>query len=125
MSDGTTQPAGAKQPSFFNRTMMALLGVPVLGNLLGRGITVLTYTGRTSGKVYRMPIGYKQSGDVVTLQSNCGSEEKSWWRNFLGDGGPVSVLIDGADRRGHAVATRSDDGKVTVNIELEPAGAAK
>jgi hypothetical protein len=47
-------------------------------------------------------------------------DAKSWWRNFLGEGGPITLLrLDGADRTGHAVADRDEKGRVTVTIQLD------
>ena len=46
-------------------------------------------------------------------------DAKTWWRNFLGDGAPMTVRLDGAERTGHAVAHRDADGKVTVNVRLD------
>ena len=38
-------------------------------------------------------------------------DAKNWWRNFLGDGGPITLLdLDGRDRTGHAVANSDDRG---------------
>ena len=39
--------------------------------------------------------------------------------NLLGEGGPVTMLIRGQERSGHAVARRRDDGSVTVEIALD------
>ncbi len=102
-----------------NRFRLSLLHPPVVGRFLGRGLTVLTYTGHKSGRVYRTPVGYQRDGDTVTLESKFGSHKKSWWRNFVGDGAPVTLLIDGKDRPGHAVAVVDGDA-VTVTVTLQP-----
>jgi hypothetical protein len=47
-------------------------------------------------------------------------DAKSWWRNFLGDGAPLTVRLDGIERAGHAVAQRDDRGHVTVRVRLSP-----
>jgi hypothetical protein len=47
------------------------------------------------------------------------ADQKSWWRNFLGDGGTITLVgLDGADRSGHAVAVRDDAGRVEVKVRL-------
>jgi hypothetical protein len=46
-------------------------------------------------------------------------DAKNWWRNFLGDGEPLTLELDGADRTGHAVARRDDRGRVTVTVRLD------
>jgi hypothetical protein len=47
-------------------------------------------------------------------------DKKTWWRNFLGDGGPITLLgLDGSDRVGHAVATRDTGGGVSVAVTLD------
>jgi hypothetical protein len=47
-------------------------------------------------------------------------DKKNWWRNFLADGGPITLIgLDGADRTGHAVATRDANGGVSVAVRLD------
>jgi hypothetical protein len=45
-------------------------------------------------------------------------EAKNWWRNFIGDGAPLSVRLNGVERIGHAVAQRDASGRVTVQVRL-------
>jgi hypothetical protein len=45
-------------------------------------------------------------------------EAKTWWRNFLDDGGPLTLHLDGTERGGHAVAKRDEKGHVTVTVRL-------
>lgn len=104
-----------------NRFMISLLHTPIVGGFLGRGLTILTYTGHKSGQVYRTPVGYRRSDDTITLESKFGSHKKNWWRNFVGDGAPVTLLIGGKDRPGHAVAVVDGDA-VTVTVTLQPEG---
>jgi hypothetical protein len=101
-----------------NTVFVALMNAPVLGGLFRRGMVVIRYEGRKSGKTFELPVAYKRSGDTVTVGVAM-SDKKNWWRNFLGDGAPlVFVGLDGADRPAHAVATRSADGAVTVKAKL-------
>lgn len=98
------------------RIVNALRSHGFWGRLLGKGLTIITYTGRTSGKTYHVPVGYRRRGDTVVLRSTYGSDTKTWWRNFLGAGREATLWLDGADRSGHAVATRDDRGHVTVTV---------
>jgi hypothetical protein len=47
------------------------------------------------------------------------SDAKTWWRNFVGDGGPLTLRLDGDERSGHAVAERDQQGRVTVHMRLD------
>jgi hypothetical protein len=47
-------------------------------------------------------------------------DAKTWWRNFLGAGAPLSMQLKGVDRAGHAVARRDPKGQVTVSVRLDP-----
>jgi hypothetical protein len=64
-------------------------------------------------------VSYRRTGDEVTIGVAL-ADAKSWWRNFLGDGGPISLRLDRTDRSGHAVARRDDRGRVTVAVRLDP-----
>ena len=47
-------------------------------------------------------------------------DAKNWWRNFLGDGAPITLLdFDGRDRSGHAKAERDERGRVSVTVKLD------
>ena len=99
-----------------NRAVFALLDAPVVGRILGRGMTKIRYVGRRSGKTVELPVGYRRSGDDVIIRV-AAPDSKTWWRNFLGDGAPIELLgIDGHDCIAHAVATRDARGRVTVTV---------
>jgi hypothetical protein len=91
---------------------------PLLSRLVGRVFAIVTYTGRRSGKRVSLPVGYRRCDDELLIGVAM-PDAKTWWRNFLGEGGPVTVTLDGRERAGHAVATR-DDGGVTVRVQLRP-----
>lgn len=101
----------------FNGWVGALRRSPRWGRLVDRYITIVTYTGRRSGRTFSTPVGYRRAGDTVTIGVRL-PDAKNWWRNFTGDGGPISLHLDGADRTGHAVAHRDDNGRVTVTVRL-------
>jgi len=102
-----------------NKLFVGLINAPVIGGLVGRGLVVIRYVGRRSGKTFETPVGYRRSGDTLTVNVTA-PDAKSWWRNFLGEGGPITfVNLDGKDRTGHAVANRDDKGRVSVSVRLE------
>ena len=105
--------------SRFNGCVMSLRSSDRFGHLVSRRLTVVTYTGRRSGRTFTIPVGFRQTGDVVTIGVAL-PEAKKWWRNFLGEGGPISLQLDGADRTGHATARRDEKGRVTVTVHLKP-----
>ncbi|MEU2037012.1 nitroreductase/quinone reductase family protein [Nocardia niwae] len=104
-----------------NAGVVALLGAPVLGKLLGKGFVEITYVGRRSGKTFSTPVNYRRKGDQLVIGVAM-PDKKTWWRNFLGEGGPITLHLPGADRRGHAVAHRDERGRVFVNVRLDDQG---
>ena len=69
--------------------------------LLSRGLTLITVTGRRSGRRYTIPVGYLETVDaVVVLVGDAPS--KTWWRNYI-DPGPIEVTLRGVPRSGRAV----------------------
>lgn len=68
--------------------------------LLSRGLTLITVTGRRSGRRYTIPVGYLEAEDAVVVLVN-DAPSKTWWRNYL-DGGPIEVLLRGVRREGTA-----------------------
>jgi hypothetical protein len=102
-----------------NTAFVGLMNVPGVGAIVRRGLVVIRYSGRRSGKTFQTPVGYRRSGDTVTINI-AGPDSKNWWRNFLGEGGPITLLnLDGRDRHGHAVAERDAKGKVAVTVKLD------
>ncbi|WP_433508253.1 hypothetical protein ACQP04_18405 [Pseudonocardia halophobica] len=80
---------------------------------------MISYVGRRSGRTFRTPVAYRRSGDELVIGVQF-PDAKNWWRNFLGEGGPITVELDGADRTGHAAATRDGRGRVAVRVRLDP-----
>jgi hypothetical protein len=102
-----------------NSVVQPLVLSPRWGRLMESHMTVITYTGRRSGRTFTTPVGYKRHGDEVTIGVQF-PDQKKWWHNFLDGGGPISVRLQGVERHGRATAVRDPRGKVTVNIVLEP-----
>jgi hypothetical protein len=108
--------------SLFVRTVntiaVALLDAPVLGRIVGRGLVKIRYVGRRTGRTVELPVGYRRSGNDIII-GVAAPDAKTWWRNFLGDGGPITLLgLDGRDRIAHAVANRDANGRVSVTVAL-------
>ncbi len=101
----------------FNAPVAAIAASPRFGTLLRRNVTLITYTGRRSGRTFSIPVSYHRRGDEIEVGANL-PDAKTWWRNFLGEGGPVTLTLDDAERAGHAVAHRDANGRVTVRIRL-------
>jgi hypothetical protein len=69
--------------------------------LASKGLMVLSWTGRKSGREFSIPVGYQREGDsVVVLISKRG--EKSWWKNFR-EPWPAELLIRGRVRSASGV----------------------
>jgi hypothetical protein len=101
-----------------NTLVIRLRSSPRWGGLMSRRFTIVTYTGRRSGRTFSTPVGYRRAGSTVTISVSL-PERKTWWRNFTGDGGPVSLHLDGADHAGHAVAQVNDKSQVTVTVHVD------
>lgn len=101
-----------------NTPVAAIATSPRFGVGLGRTVTVISYRGRRSGRTFTIPVAYRRNGDAIDIAANM-PDAKTWWRNFLGDGAPISLRLDGENRTGHAVAHRDEKGRVTVNVRLD------
>jgi hypothetical protein len=86
--------------------------------MVSRHLTIVTYTGRRSGRTFSTPVGYRRAGDTVTIGVRL-PDAKKWWRNFTGEGGPISLELNGVDRTGHAVARRDERGRVSITVRLD------
>jgi hypothetical protein len=101
----------------FNAPVAALANSRRFGRLINRNIAMLTYTGRRSGRTYSIPVAYRRSGGDILISVGM-PEAKTWWRNFLDTGGPLTLRLDEAEHAGHAVATQDEKGAVTVTVRL-------
>jgi len=101
----------------FNAVAAKLIDVPLVGNVVRRNLVVISYVGRRSGKTFTTPVNYRRVGDEVVIHVGLPGA-KTWWRNFLGDGAPLTLDLDGTQRTGHAVARRDENGHVTVTVQL-------
>src|SRR5215813_14191981 len=73
--------------------------------LLSRGLTLITVTGRRTGRRYTIPVGYLETSDsLVVLVGDAPS--KTWWRNYT-HAAPIEVRLRGVPRFGRAVVIPS------------------
>ena len=103
--------------SRLNPLFAAVLRSP-LHVLLSPGLTLLTITGRRSGRRYSIPVGYQQDGDdLVVMVSE--ARHKQWWRNYY-EPRPIEVRLRGRDRTGRAelVAPGSDRFRELADLTL-------
>lgn len=100
-----------------NKAILGLRNAPLVGKLVRKGITVVSYTGRRSGRTFSTPVGYQRQGDVVSIQVMM-PDDKTWWRNFSGEGAPLTLELDDKQLTGHATSHRDDKGRVTVRVQL-------
>lgn len=75
-----------------NAFIVALLRSPLHG-LLSKGMLLISYRGRRSGKPYTVPVNFIRAGDTLLVTSY---RNRTWWRNLRGDG-PITVRIHGRD----------------------------
>lgn len=101
----------------FNAPVAAMATSRRFGGLVNRNITMLSYTGRRSGRSFSTPVAYRRTGNEITINANL-PQTKTWWRNFLGDGRPITLQLNGTERAGHAVAKRDNNGRVTITVQL-------
>jgi hypothetical protein len=81
-----------------------------------RRLTVVTYVGRRSGRTFSTPVAYQRVEGGVVIEVSI-PDRKEWWRNFTGEGGPITVRLDEVERPGHATATRVG-GRVRVAVRF-------
>jgi hypothetical protein len=105
--------------SAINSGVTALTRVPVLGPVMRKSFTEISYTGRKSGTRFTLPVNYRRRGDTVTIWVGM-ADQKNWWRNFLGAGAPLTVHLPDGDRSGLGVAARDAKGRVSVTVTLDP-----
>ena len=68
--------------------------------LLSRGLMLITVTGRKSGRVYTIPVGYHETEDaIIVLVSE--AHKKKWWRNYRSPG-KMGLLLRGKPLEGTA-----------------------
>lgn len=103
-----------------NRLVAPILRAPVVGGMLSRSMTEITYTGRRSGKQFSLPVAYRRRGADEVIVGVAMPDKKNWWRNFDPGPAPIGIRFEGVDRTGTAVAKVTDEG-TAVYITLDAA----
>ncbi|EUA65869.1 hypothetical protein I541_5752 [Mycobacteroides abscessus] len=91
-----------------NTVPVMALNVPGLRSLAGRYFTVVTYTGgvrpdlQYPGQLLALGRRHRHLGRIP--------ESKTWWRNFLGEGRPLQLRLNGVDVPGYGIARKDDNG---------------
>ncbi len=112
MSSEVTVPTRTP-PKWLNSMMTLMLKTPGLQRWIGKGVALLTYTGRRSGKRYTIPVSYARSGNQVTALTK---KTRSWWRNFADE---PAVELRLAGKRFPAIATASVGDPETLPVLVE------
>lgn len=86
-----------------NPFMKGLLLSP-FHRLVSSSYTLITITGRKSGKLYTTPVQYGQQGEKLFVVTNGAYK---WWKN-LEDGAEVKLHLRGKDYIGHAEITANE-----------------
>lgn len=85
--------------------LIALLRSPVGRSI--HGMTVITFTARTSGRTLRTPVEcVYEAGQMFVLVGH--PDTKQWWRNVMANP-DVLVEVDGRDVKAHATVHRGPD----------------
>jgi hypothetical protein len=101
---------------WFNPIIKFLLLSPLHG-LFSRGILLLTYTGRRSGRKISTPLSYtKENNDYLIVALR----RRIWWRNFQ-TRAPVTIRVRGKDLSGNALAISepAEDVQAALNTYLK------
>jgi deazaflavin-dependent oxidoreductase (nitroreductase family) len=70
--------------------------------MVSKFTTLITFTGRKSGKTYTTPVSYSQFDDQVYIFTHA-----NWWKNLCG-GAPVTLCLHGRKRQGRAEPVADD-----------------
>ncbi|OGO64427.1 MAG: hypothetical protein A2030_00580 [Chloroflexi bacterium RBG_19FT_COMBO_50_10] len=92
---------------WFNTITIWLLHSPLHGMFSGNTM-VVSFTGRKSGKTYRVPVGYLRVGVTLLTVS---FKRRTWWRNLRG-GAPVTLRLQGKDVTAQAEVVEDEQGVV-------------
>ncbi len=87
-----------KPPAWANSVMKWACMTPGIQKMVGRGVALLTFTGRRTGHEYTVPVSFQRDGDVVTIVTK---RQRKWWHNFE-EPTRVGLRIAGTDYAGNA-----------------------
>jgi deazaflavin-dependent oxidoreductase (nitroreductase family) len=97
-----------------NPLVIRILRSP-LHPLLSRGLLLLSYTGRQSGRRLTIPLGYQRDGDAITVLASR-ARRKLWWRNFRAPA-PVELRVRGRVLQGEARVLPGDGVEFRAAVE--------
>jgi len=98
-------------PPFVNNTLKFVLRSPVHG-MVSKFTTLITFTGRKSGKTYTTPVSYSQCDDQVYIFTHA-----KWWKNLCG-GAPVTLCLQGRECQGWAEPVADDKAAIADKLAL-------
>jgi hypothetical protein len=108
-------PAAAVRANLVNPVVRCLLRTPA-HRLLSGSVLLLAYTGRRTGVRRELPAEFAVLDDRYVVVAGR-PETKTWWRNFSGDGRPVTVTVAGRRRtcRGRLVEQGSAEHRAALD----------
>ena len=68
-----------KPPDWANSWMRWALNTPGIQGWVGKGVALLSFKGRKTGKLYAIPASYWRQDDTVTIITK---KQRKWWHNF-------------------------------------------
>jgi hypothetical protein len=89
-----------KPPEWVNTMMKWMLTIPGIQAMVGKGVALLTFTGRKTGKTYTIPVSYQRDDDTITVITK---RSRNWWRNFQ-PAAVVELRLAGRNFQGRAEA---------------------
>jgi hypothetical protein len=89
---------------WYNPLMTWLLRSP-LHSLIDRGVMLISYQGRKSGKRFSVPVNYVEMGKILLTVS---FRRRNWWRNLRG-GASVTLLLRGCEMPARSDAIEDDE----------------
>lgn len=84
--------------------------------LVSKGLALLTFTGRKSGRQISTPVAYHRLDGQIVVFSDSG-----WWRN-LAKGEPATLRLAGRDVAARAEVVRDKDEMVRIYQRLQRSG---
>jgi deazaflavin-dependent oxidoreductase (nitroreductase family) len=94
---------------FMNKIVNPLVGLILcspLHRLMSGMLLIITYCGRKTGREYRLPVQYAQTGKIITIVPGM-PEQKTWWRN-LREAATVHLTLRGKYLAGNAVVLKPE-----------------
>lgn len=77
--------------------------------VMSKGVLLISFRGRKSGKLYTTPVQYLLAGQEVWIMAGA-PEMKSWWKNLIG-GESVNICLRGEWQSGQAIALQGESGR--------------